>query len=194
MRRAGGLGAVLAALAAGAGCGDSHAPPDAPGACWPLTANGGGTVELGTGQLVFEPMPDLVPIVRDSAQAAYPFVEIMARIHGIPPGENPQNTLDPSHPKTMVTGTVDGFAQTFGLHCPANKGYVPAAVAGAYDLAEDVPLAFSGVAISDLAGKQCHIVLDVVGRNGVSGHVEKVVTLYDGTGSGTIDAGVAPAK
>ena len=48
--------------------------------------------------------------------------------------------------------------------------------------------------VADLSGKQIDIVLEVVGRDGTYARDEKIVTLYDTTGSGTIDAGVAPAK
>ena len=57
-------------------------PLSALGACWPLETTPGGHVQIGTGDLAFEPMPDVLPIVHGAAQSD-PYLEVHARIQGI---------------------------------------------------------------------------------------------------------------
>jgi hypothetical protein len=180
--------ALLAAglLSATAACGGNHAAQDA-GACWPLDAKPGGSVELGTGDISFQPMPAMLPITADGSQSD-PYIELYARIRGMPPG-NPEDFFDPTNPHTKMTATIPGVNLTLGEMCPARIGYVASPEAGAYDLLHSLRLGIGTFPASELDGQQADLDVEVVGSNGLYAKDEKTVTLTVAVGHGA-DAGV----
>jgi hypothetical protein len=166
-------GLVVAACGGGAGSPDGPMPPTGP--CWPLDAMPGGQVELGTGQIDFEPMGDTLPIITSSAQAD-PFVRVHARIRGMPPGD-PDKLFDPRNPRTKARLEVEGFDKPITVDCPASFGYRPAPESGAFDLKHSLSVGFGFIPIDPFVGKQARVVLEVVGSNGLSARDEKLVTL-----------------
>jgi hypothetical protein len=168
------LGVSLLLAACGGHPGQS---PDAAGPCWPLDATPGGQAELGTGDIAFEPMPAMLPIIRNATQSD-PYLEIHARIHGLPPG-NPDNILDPGNPRTKFGATIDELGLTLGVECPASLGYVasPQAGAGGFDLVHSLRIGIGTIPFDQLAGKQARITLVVVGSNGLYAQDTKLVTL-----------------
>jgi hypothetical protein len=163
-----------------ASCGGGHAAPDArpdvpTGPCWPLDAMPGGQAELGTGDITFEAMPAMLPIVQNGSQSD-PFLQIHSRIHGLPPG-NPSDILDPGNPKTKVGATIDELGLTLGVECPASLGYVASPEAGAFDLIHSLRVGFGTMPLDQLAGKQVRITLEVVGSNGLYAQDTKMATL-----------------
>jgi hypothetical protein len=111
------VGAVLLAS-----CGGGGAAPDA-GPCWPLASEPGGQVELGTGEVTFQPVSTNIELIKNASQSD-PYFLINARIRGIPPG-NPDDFFDPTNPRTKVTGVIEGIAVPLGVECPATIAYVP---------------------------------------------------------------------
>src|SRR5438270_6796628 len=94
-----------------AACGDSsHTFSDAPGPCWPLPSTSGGTVQAGTGDITFEPMPSVLQITQNGTQSD-PYLEIHSRMMGMPPGDS-QDALNPKNPHTKVTGVIDSLGMT----------------------------------------------------------------------------------
>lgn len=177
-RMASALGALTAGLlvAACGGGSESHdAPPPPMGQCWPLDAMPGGQVEIGTGQIDFEPMGDMLPIITSSAQAD-PFVRVHARIRGMPPGD-PDQLFDPRNPRTKARLEVEGVDEPITVECPASLGYRPAPESGAFDLKHSLNVGFGFMPIDPFIGKQARVVLEVVGSNGLSARDEKLVTL-----------------
>lgn len=170
---------VCSALGAGllASCGGppSQAIDAPPAPCWPLDAMPGGQAELGTGDLTFEPMPAMLPIVTDVSQSD-PYLQIYARIRGIPPG-NPGDILDPRNPHTKIGAAIDELGLTLGVECPASLGYVAAPEAGAFDLVHALRIGTGIIPVGQLAGKQTRITLEVVGSNGLYAQDMKLVTL-----------------
>jgi hypothetical protein len=149
--------------------------PDAAGPCWPLDAMPGGQAELGTGDIAFEPMPAMLPVIRNASQSD-PFLQIQARIHGLPPG-NPDNILDPGNPRTKVGATIDELGLTLEVECPASLGYVASPEAGAFDLVHSLRIGLGTTPPAQVAGKQVRITLEVVGSNGLYAQDMKLVTL-----------------
>jgi hypothetical protein len=166
-------GLLVAACGGGAGSHDGPMPPTGP--CWPLDAMPGGQVELGTGDVTFEPLPDTLPIITSSAQSD-PYVQVHARIRDLPPGDF-DNLFDPRNPKTKVSLEIDGFAMPIALDCPASFGYVVAPEPGAFDLKHSLHVGFGLMPIAPFIGKQARVLIEVVGSNGRSAHDEKLVTL-----------------
>lgn len=167
-----GLGVALLAS-----CGSpSHGSPDAPaGPCWPLDAMPGGQAELGTGDIAFEAMPAMLPIIRSAIQSD-PYLQIHSRIHGLPPGD-PGDILAPGNPKTKVSATIDELGVTLEVPCPASLGYVSSPEAGAFDLIHSLRVGFGAMPLDQFAGKQARITLEVVGSNGLYAQDTKLVTL-----------------
>jgi hypothetical protein len=160
-------------LAAIASCADEEPPYDGP--CWPLPSEPGGDVELGTGNK-FEAMPDVLEVTTSSIQTDS-YLQIQARIHGIP-GGNADSALDPANPRTMVKVEIPDVAVVLGPDCPATRGYVPSANPDTSELLSPFHLGFGyGFPIDTVEGKQARIVLEVVGSNGLHARTEKVVTL-----------------
>lgn len=149
--------------------------PDAPGPCWPLDAMPGGQAELGTGDIAFEPLPAMLPIIRNASQSD-PFLAVHARIHGLPPG-NPDDILAPGNPHTKVGATIDELGLTLGVECPASLGYVASSEPGAFDLIHSLRIGLGTIPPEQIAGKQARITLVVVGANGLSAQDAKIVTL-----------------
>ena len=177
-------------LSATAACGGNHASGDA-GACWPLDAKPGGQVELGTGDISFEPMPAMLPLISDGSQSD-PHIELYARIRGMPPG-NPDDFFDPTNPHTKVTATIAALNVTLGVPCPNRIPYVPAPPSepGAYDMLHSVRLGIGTAPPAEFDGQQADIVVEVVGANGLYAKDEKTVTLtVASNGGGAPDAGV----
>lgn len=168
-------GAFGAALLLGA-CDGATAMVDA-GPCWPLNAEPGGEVQLGTGDISFEPLPGELVIVRDGSQSD-PFIQLHSRVRGLPPG-NPKDIFDPRNPKTKVSAVIGELGLTLGYECPASIGYVPAPEGGAFDLLRSLRLGFGTFPIDDAVGKQARVTIEVVGSNGVYARDEKMVTLVN---------------
>jgi hypothetical protein len=155
--------------------GPASRSPDAAGPCWPLDAMPGGQAELGTGDVAFEPMPAMLPIAKNASQSD-PYLQIHARIHGLPPG-NPDDILDPGNPRTKVGATIDELGLTLGVECPASLGYVASPVAGGFDLVHSLRIGFGTLPLAQVAGKQARITLEVVGSNGLYAQDMKLVTV-----------------
>jgi hypothetical protein len=158
--------------------GQASQPADAPGPCWPLDATPGGQAELGTGDIDFQPMPAMLPIIQDVTQSD-PYLQIHARIHGLPPG-NPDDFLDPRNPRTKFGASIDELGLTLELACPATVGYVAspeAGAAGAFDLVHSLRIGLGTTPPAQVAGKQARITLVVVGSNGLYAQDTKLVTL-----------------
>jgi hypothetical protein len=168
------LGSVIGAGMLLASCGGSDGTPDA-GPCWPLNAKPGGQVELGTGDIDFVPMPAMLAIVSSASQSD-PFLQVHARIRGMPPG-NPDDFFDPRNPKTKVAAVIEDPALTLGVECPASIGYVSSPEAGAFDMLHSLRLGFGLFPLEQVSGKQARITIEVVGSNGLYARDEKLVTL-----------------
>jgi hypothetical protein len=168
MARAGAVG-VMVLLA----CGDEQAMVDAP--CWPLDASPGGQVELGTGDITFEPMPATVMIIRNASQSD-PYLEVHSRIRGLPPG-NPDDFFDPRNPRTKIGAVIEELGLVLGFECPASIGYVESPEPGAFDMLHSLRIGFGTTAIDQVSGKQARVTIEVVGSNGRYARDEKLVVL-----------------
>lgn len=160
-----------------ASCGDnaSQGADAAAGPCWPLDAMPGGQAELGTGDIAFEPMPAMLPIIRNASQSD-PFLQIYSRIHGLPPGD-PDDILARGNPRTKVGATIDELGLTLGVECPASLGYVASPEAGAFDMIHSLRIGLGTIPPAQVAGKQVRITLEVVGSNGLYAQDMKLATL-----------------
>lgn len=167
-------GALGILLLAGCGGGDD-APPDAAGPCWPLEASPGGEVEIGTGDIEFEPLADTLEIISSPAQSD-PFVEIHSRIRGMPPGD-PNDLFNPANPKTKISVAVDSLGLVLANECPATFGYAPSSESGAFDMVHSLHVGFGFMSIADVPGKQARVTIEVVGSNRRYAKAEKLVTL-----------------
>jgi hypothetical protein len=157
-----------------AGCSGKEGTPDA-GPCWPLSATPGGEVELGTGDIAFEPMPDVLSITKNASQSD-PFLPIHSRIRGMPPGDS-NDPFDRANPRTKVSATIPDLGLTLGVECPASIGYVDAPVDGSYDLLHSLRIGFGARPLAEVHGKQAMLTVEVVGSNGVYAKAEKLVLL-----------------
>lgn len=170
------LGVVAAAAVAAAACdGGGGGGEDAPGACWPLPSTPGGQVELGTGEIDFMPMPDVLTVVRNASQSD-PYIEVHSRIRGMPPG-SPDDPFDPKNPRTRVRFASDELGLALGNDCPASIGYVAAPESGAFDLLHSLRIGFGSFPIDQVSGKSARITIEVVGSNRLYASDEKVVVL-----------------
>jgi hypothetical protein len=166
------LGAVLLLAA----CGDDGVVGfDDNGPCWPLQASPGGQVELGTGEIDFEPMPDMLAITSNTSQSD-PYFGVHARIRGMPPGSR-DDPFDPKNPRTKVSAVIEELNLTLGVECPATLGYVASPEPGAYDLVHSLRLGFGTFPIEQVSGKQARVTVEVVGANRLYARAEKMVTL-----------------
>jgi hypothetical protein len=172
------LGALGATLGAGlllAACGSNEHVADA--GCGPLGDTP--SAEAGTGSVAFEPMPDVLPVFSNNSQSD-PYLEIHARIRGIPPG-NPEDAFDPSNPKTSEVVVIADLGLTLGpdVDHPASLGYVCSPAANAYDMIHSIKIGFGfgQTPIDQVSGKQARITVKIVGANGTSASDEKLVTL-----------------
>lgn len=166
------LGTVLVVVLAG--CSGGESMPDA-GPCWPITAKPGGAVEVGTGDIAFEPMPDVLPVTKNASQSD-PFLPIHSRIRGMPPG-NPDDPFDRANPRTKVSAAIPDLGLVLGVDCPASIGYVEAPVDDAFDLLHSLRIGFGLRPLAEIHGKQAMITVEVVGSNGVYAKAEKLVLL-----------------
>jgi hypothetical protein len=170
---------VLGASALLAACGGStETIPDAyEGPCWPLPSKPGGQVELGTGDISFETMPAMLAITKNASQSD-PFLEVHARIRGMPPG-NPNDIFDPRNPRTKASGRIEELNLTLGVECPASLGYVSAPESGAFDMIHSLRLGFGALPLEQVDGKQAVITIEVVGSNGLYAMDTKTVTVMN---------------
>lgn len=170
------LGVLGALVAVAAACDDGDGGgDDAPGPCWPLPSTPGGQVELGTGDIDFEPMPDVLTVVKNASQSD-PYIEVHSRIRGMPPGSR-DDPFDPKNPRTKVALVSDALGLTLGVDCPASIGYVAAPVSGAFDMIHSLRIGFGALPIDQVSGKTARITIEVVGSNRLYARDEKVVTL-----------------
>ncbi|HWU86838.1 MAG TPA: hypothetical protein VN253_06170 [Kofleriaceae bacterium] len=158
-----------------ASCGDDQALPADGGPCWPLKASPGGEVQLGTGQIAFQPMPDTLAVVINGSQSD-PFLEVHARIRGFPPGD-PDNAFDPHNPKTKVSATIEALNLALGVECPASLGYVAGPESGTYDMVHSLRIGLGLLPLGQVSGQQARITVEVVGSNSRTARDEKLVTL-----------------
>lgn len=191
LRKLGALsGLVLAA------CGGDDGPGFPHDVCAPLDATPGAEVELGIGESTFEPMPDVLPVVRDLSQSD-PHIVVNARIRGLPPG-NPDDILDRHNPRTKASAAIEDLGWTLGPECPGSLPYVASPEPGAYDLIQPYKLGFMGLPVDEAAGKQARITIEVIGTNGLSARAEKLVTLMvpprgtSGAPGASVTSGEAP--
>jgi hypothetical protein len=158
-----------------ASCGDDGPGFDPNGPCWPLEATPGGQVEIGTGDITFEPMPDVLTIIKNASQSD-PFLPVHSRIRGIPPGDS-IDPFAPRNPRTKVAAVIEAAGLTLGVECPASLGYVPAPEPDTFDLVHSLRLGFGLLPLDQFAGEQARVTVEVVGANGRYARAEKVVTL-----------------
>jgi hypothetical protein len=159
-----------------AACGGGESPADAyDGPCWPLPSEPGGEVELGTGDLIFEPMPDVLDVTANASQSD-PFLAIHSRIDGLPPG-NPEDPFDPSNPRTKVSAVIPELGLTLGVECPSTLGYVESPAGDTFDLIHSLRIGFGAFPLADLEGVQATVTVEVVGTNRLYTRAEKTVTL-----------------
>ena len=167
------IGSAILLLAA---CGDDQGAADAePGPCWPLDAVSGGEVELGTGDILFEPILATVTVIKNASQSD-PFLQVHSRIRGMPPGD-PDDPFDPRNPKTKVGAVIEELGLTLGLTCPASLGYVSSPEPDAFDMLHSLRIGFGTFPIDQVAGKQARITIEVVGSNKRYARDEKLVVL-----------------
>jgi hypothetical protein len=171
------LGRSITLVSVLAACGGGESEPDAyDGPCWPLPSEPGGEVQMGTGDIAFEEMPDLL-VVTSNASQSDPFLMIHSRIRGMPPG-NPNDAFDRANPKTKVAADINEGEVVLELACPASIGYVPGDSADSFDLLHSLRLGFGfGFPLATVDGKQARITVEVVGSNGLYARAEKLVTL-----------------
>ena len=167
------LGALL--LVAACGGDDGGGGDDAGGPCWPLSASPGGQVELGTGEIDFEPMPDVLAVVANTSQSD-PYIEVHSRVRGMPPG-SPDDPFDPKNPRTKVGLVSDELGLVLGVECPASLGYVASPEDGAFDLVHSLRIGFGLFPLEQVAGKHARITIEVVGSNRRYARDEKDVVL-----------------
>jgi hypothetical protein len=164
-----------------ASCGSNDSPVADAGPCWPLNATPGGQVELGTGDITFAPMPDMIAIISSVSQSD-PYLQVHSRIRGLPPGD-PENIFDPRNPKTKVSAVIADLALTLGVECPASLGYIASPSSpqsGDFDLSPHslrLGFGFDHPPLDQLSGKQALITIEVVGSNGRYAKADKLVTL-----------------
>ncbi len=180
------LGAIALACIVGSGasggCGGDPSTPSDAGPCWPLDATPGGTVAIGTGDISYEPMPDMLAIAANGSQSD-PFIQVHARMTGLPPGD-PQDFFAPTNPKTMVSAVIPDLGLTLGIDCPATIGYVVSPDdATAFDLAHSLRIGFGTMLVATVVGHQATISVTVVGSNGLVATDQKTVTLISAAGS-----------
>jgi len=112
---------VIVPIVSFAGCkgGEDPPPPDA-GPCWAVEGTTpSGTIEMGTGESTWIPVPDTMELRTGSQGAGFLFIN--ARIQGLDGGD-PSNFLAAGNPRTRLTAKlVDG--QTIGDPCPSRVGY-----------------------------------------------------------------------
>lgn len=168
------LGALV--LVPTVGCGDDGAlPPDAAGPCWPITSTPGGSVQIGWGDVDWEPMPDHVQIVRNGSQSD-PYVYVHSRMRGMPPGDA-NDFFNPENPRTMVTLVVVETGAKLGTECPARIGYLTSPEAGSFDMLHSQRVGFGTMDLANIEGEHAMITLEVVGANGLYASDQKMVTL-----------------
>lgn len=170
------LGA-LALTATLVACGDDEpAKTDAPGPCWPLPSQPGGEVEMGTGDVDWQPMPDVLTITKNASQSD-PFLQIHSRIRGMPPGD-PQDAFDPTNPRTKVSAFIPDLGLTLGVDCPASLGYKPApGLDDTFDMLRSLRIGFGTMPLEMVSGKQVRLTIEVVGSNQLYATAEKTVML-----------------
>jgi hypothetical protein len=168
---------ALGALFLLASCGDDGVVgfPDNLEPCWPIMSSPGGSVEMGTGQITWMPMPDTVIVNKNPTQSD-PYLEVHSRIRGMPPG-SPDDPFDPKNPRTKVGLAVDELGLVLGVDCPASLGYVAASESGVYDLVHSLRVGFGSYPVDQAIGKQARITVEVVGSNRLYARDEKVVML-----------------
>jgi hypothetical protein len=171
----GALGALSTSLLLAA-CGGNASPAVDAGPCWPLSATPGGQVEIGTGDLTFEPLPATLNIITSSAQSD-PYVLVLPRIHDLPPG-NPDNILDPGNPKTMINLVVNGLTFPMGVDCPASRPYVAVpGMPGTFDMDQAIHVGFFDTPLDQVSGMQGRLTVEVVGSDRRYAKDEKLVTV-----------------
>jgi hypothetical protein len=159
-----------------AACGGNASPAVDAGPCWPLSATPGGQVEIGTGELTFEPLPATLSIITSSAQSD-PFVLVHARIRDLPPG-NPNDIFDPRNPKTKISLVVNGLTFPIGVDCPASRGYAAApGMPGAFDMDQAIHVGFFDTPLDQVSGMQARLTVEVVGSDRRYAKDEKLVML-----------------
>lgn len=172
-------------------CGDASSRLDA-GTCWPLPSTPGGSVTIGTGDVAYEPLGDVVDVVKNAIQSD-PHLRIHARIRGMPPG-NPDDAFDPANPRTRVSAEIPELGITLGVLCPASLGYVPASnEEGAYDLPRSLRAGFGSYPLANVDGKQARLVVEVISSDALYATDEKTVTLHVPPADAGVDASVVDA-
>lgn len=147
------------------------------GPCWPVPSTPGGAIELGTGDIDFEPLGDTLEIVTSSAQSD-PYVQVHSRIHDLPPGDA-DNLLNPTNPRTKATLVIESLGLTLTGDCPARYGYLPApgSAAGVFDLIHSLHVGFGFMPIDQVPGQQGRVTIEIVGSDGHYAKAEKLVTI-----------------
>jgi hypothetical protein len=153
---------------------DASIPSEA-GPCWPIPSTPGGEIELGTGDLTFEPLGDTLEIIASPAQSD-PFVQVHARIRDLPPG-NANDILDPANPRTKASLVIESLGLALGVDCPARIPYIPAPASGAFDLVHSLHVGFGFMPIDQVPGSQGRVTIEIVGSDGHYAKAEKLVTL-----------------
>jgi hypothetical protein len=162
------LGSV--GLAGGAiGCGDDEAgdPP-----CWDTTGTTpAGSVEIGTGEGDFEPLPASLPFFPGTQDGV--FLRVRSRMRGLSPGD-PSSTRDPANPKTYFSAVLfDGTVVK--ADCPITAGYRPAE-GDVFDLGREFFIEFLPRSLAEMAyDTDVTVILEVIDNERRYARAEAVV-------------------
>ena len=152
---------ALAAVA----CHDHTPPkPDTPGPCWSLDGTTpGGTVQIGTGDMQFMPLPSELPFLYGN-QGGLELV-VRSRITGMDPG-NATDFLDPKNPKTRFSAIMfDGTV--VAPPCSLRYGYT-ARGDGSYDLVSSGLVEFLPLELGQRAyNTQMTLIVEVIDSAGL---------------------------
>lgn len=178
-------------------CHDSHpmhvvvdAPKPDAGPCWPMaTSVPKGTLQLGTGETTFVPMPDQVNLVYGPQGGFH--VPVRGRMTGLQPG-NPVDILDPGNPRSRYRAfLMNGQpAYDYGT-CPGRYGYIDDGSGGDITPAIIEARFFECMGPADLFFKQFLVQAEVIDSTGGYAMDQKLVTVLPPVGwpdAGVIDA------
>jgi hypothetical protein len=184
--------AVAVAVVLATGCGDntSSSQPDATldRPCWPIeTSVPGGEIELGTGNVSFEPMPASIPFILGGQGGT--FLYLNARIRGLEPGD-PTDLFAARNPRTRFQ-VVLGDGTVVGPECGASVGFRATADDGYFERAAPQQQAFLPYSLGERAfDTNVQIIVEVIDIDGNYARDEKTVftTRPAGTFDGVVGA------
>ncbi|MDB4961848.1 MAG: hypothetical protein JWP01_1847 [Myxococcales bacterium] len=181
---------LLALTVVVAGCSDQPGAPDARPPCWiPEATTPGGSLELGTGEFGFEPMPDPLRVVYGS-QGGFHMV-VNTRVTGMLAG-NPSDVNDPGNPRTRFRAFfVDTGVNVNGAECPIRLAYKPSAGSTQELLVSSAILFEIGYPEHLIFGREIRIEAEIIDAAGTYARDEKTIRCAAPEGwQSMVDAGV----